>query len=65
MTSLERERRGPVRPSLVRERLMEHFRARFDFGRVALFTEHPMLENAAASDPDVTRYAAAAPIKGI
>jgi lipoyl(octanoyl) transferase len=44
MTSLERERRGPVRPSLVRERLIEHFRVRFGFGRVALFSEHPLLE---------------------
>src|SRR5206468_9807840 len=31
MTSLERERRGSVRPSLVRERLIEHFQARFGF----------------------------------
>jgi lipoyl(octanoyl) transferase len=43
MTSLERERRGPVRPSLVRERLIEHFRARFGFARIVLFSEHPLL----------------------
>ena len=43
MTSLQRERRGPVRPSLVRERLIEHFQHRFGFGKVALFSDHPML----------------------
>ncbi len=48
MTSLERERRGAVRPALVRERLIEHFRARFGFGRVALFTEHPLIETTEA-----------------
>jgi lipoyl(octanoyl) transferase len=47
MTSLERERRGPVRPSLVRERLVEHFRSRFGFARVALFSDHPALQEAA------------------
>jgi hypothetical protein len=53
MTSLERERGGPVRPSLVRERLIEHFRNRFDFARVTLFTDHPAL------DRDVRRLPAA------
>ncbi len=43
MTSLERERRGPLRPSLVRERLVEHFAARFGFDRTALFFDHPAL----------------------
>ncbi len=43
MTSLERERGGPMRPSLVRERLIEHFRTRFGFTRVALFSDHPVL----------------------
>jgi lipoyl(octanoyl) transferase len=43
MTSLERERRGPVRPALVRERLLEHFRERFAIGRVALFSDHRLL----------------------
>ena len=46
MTSLERERRGPVRPSLVRERLIEHFRTRFGFERVALFSDHSALQGA-------------------
>ena len=44
MTSLERERRGPVRPSLVRERLIEHWQKRFDFDRVTVFSEHPFLD---------------------
>ena len=43
MTSLERERRGPLRPSLVRERFLEHFTARFGFPRTVLFSEHPAL----------------------
>jgi lipoyl(octanoyl) transferase len=43
MTSLERERRGPPRPSLVRERLLEHFAARFRFERTSLFFNHPTL----------------------
>lgn len=33
-TSLARERRGPARPQLVRQRLVEHFAARFGFGRI-------------------------------
>lgn len=51
MTSLERERRGPVRPSLVRERLIEHFRARFGYGRVTLFSEHPLLAGSSLGSP--------------
>ncbi len=43
MTSLERERRGPVRPALVRQQLIEHFQACFGFTQIALFTEHPAL----------------------
>jgi lipoyl(octanoyl) transferase len=43
MTSLERERRGPLRPSLVRERLIERFADRFRFTRTALFFDHPAL----------------------
>jgi lipoyl(octanoyl) transferase len=50
MTSLERERRGPLRPALVRERLLEHFRTRFGFGRVSLFSDHPSLRREAPSD---------------
>jgi lipoyl(octanoyl) transferase len=47
MTSLERERHGPLRPALVRERLLEHFAARFAFERTALFFNHPLLERPA------------------
>jgi lipoyl(octanoyl) transferase len=43
MTSLERERRGPVRPALVRQQLIEHFQAVFDFPEIALFSDHPLL----------------------
>jgi lipoyl(octanoyl) transferase len=45
MTSLVRERRGPLRPALVRERLLEHFLAAFPFERTALFTNHHCLEH--------------------
>jgi lipoyl(octanoyl) transferase len=43
MTSLERERRGPVRPGMVRQRLLEHLAERLGFGEMLLFTEHPRL----------------------
>lgn len=50
MTSLERERHGPLRPALVRERLLEHFAAGFGFTRTSLFFDHPALSRKAASD---------------
>jgi lipoyl(octanoyl) transferase len=50
MTSLERERRGPVKTALVRERLIEHFAARFGFAETALFFDHPALGRKAPSD---------------
>jgi lipoyl(octanoyl) transferase len=43
MTSIERERRGPLRVSLLRERLLEHLAARFGFDRTSLFMDHPSL----------------------
>jgi lipoyl(octanoyl) transferase len=43
MTSLERERRGPVRPAMVRERFVEHFQERFRIPRLALFSDHRLL----------------------
>src|SRR5579885_658872 len=49
MTSLERERRGPLRAALVRERFLEHFAARFGFGRLSLFFHHPALGSRAGS----------------
>ncbi|HEV3119887.1 MAG TPA: lipoyl(octanoyl) transferase LipB [Gemmataceae bacterium] len=50
MTSVERERRGPLRPALVRERLVEHFAARFGFSRISLYHDHPSLRRKARSD---------------
>src|SRR5262249_45976304 len=50
MTSLARERRGPLRTALVRERFVEHFAARFGFSRVSLFFGHPGLNKKAPSD---------------
>jgi lipoyl(octanoyl) transferase len=55
MTSLERERRGPLRPALVRQRLLEHFAARFGFARVALFSDHPSLSRKAPFDALASR----------
>jgi lipoyl(octanoyl) transferase len=43
MTSLERERRGPLRAGLVRQRLLERFAAHFGMGRLSLFFHHPAL----------------------
>jgi len=50
MTSLARERHGPLRPALVRERLVEHFVARFGFARLSLFFGHPALTTKALTD---------------
>jgi lipoyl(octanoyl) transferase len=55
MTSLERERRGPLRAALVRERILEHFAARFGFGRVSLFFHHPALGARAGSGTVTSR----------
>jgi lipoyl(octanoyl) transferase len=41
MTSLARERRGPVRPALVRQRLIEHFAERFGFDRTDVLFHPP------------------------
>jgi lipoyl(octanoyl) transferase len=55
MTSLERERRGPLRPALVRERFLTHFAGRFPFDRVSLFSDHPSLSRKAPADAIATR----------
>jgi lipoyl(octanoyl) transferase len=49
MTSLERELRRPVRPALVRERLLDHLAARFPLSRVSLFSDHPSLRRTGRS----------------
>jgi lipoyl(octanoyl) transferase len=60
MSSLERERRGPIRPSMLRQRLVEHFQARFGFARAALFTDHPsLMESPQRRRRAVSRRAAA------
>jgi lipoate-protein ligase B len=46
LTSLERERRGPLRPALVRQRLIERFQAAFPAEQTALFSHHPALGRA-------------------
>jgi lipoyl(octanoyl) transferase len=56
MTSLERERRGPLRPSMVRERLLEHFAARFGFSRTSLFFSHPVLASRSPSSGQLARH---------
>ena len=50
MTSLVRERHGPLRTSMIRERIVEHFAARFGFERTSLFFHHPALPRRAALD---------------
>ena len=55
MTSLERERRGPVRPALIRQRLVEAFAERFGFARTALFHHGPFLPRQAPTDAVATR----------
>jgi lipoyl(octanoyl) transferase len=50
MTSVERERRGPLRPALVRERLVEHFAAQFSFDQIVFFSDHPSLSRKARAD---------------
>jgi lipoyl(octanoyl) transferase len=59
MTSLERERRGPVRPAMVRQRLVEHFQTHFGFPHIALFSDHSAL---AASTARSRGRASQAPI---
>ena len=41
MTSLARERKGPLRAALVRQRLLEHFAEGFGFGRTDLLFHPP------------------------
>jgi lipoyl(octanoyl) transferase len=53
-TSLERERHGPLRPALVRERALEHFAARYHFDQTRVFFDHPMLTRKACSDAVAT-----------
>ena len=43
MTSLARERHGPVRMALVRQSVVEHFARAFDLGRTSIFFSHPSL----------------------
>jgi lipoyl(octanoyl) transferase len=50
MTSLERQRRRPLRPAMVRQRFLEHFAAQFCFSRTSLFSDHPSLIRKAPSD---------------
>lgn len=44
MTSLARERHGPVRPAMIRQRLVELFAERFGFPRTSIFHRHRALE---------------------
>lgn len=50
MTSIERERHGPLRASLVRERFLEHFTSVFPFERTSLFLDHPTLSRKVAAN---------------
>ncbi len=50
MTSIERERRAPLRPALVRELILERFADQFGFRSTSLFFDHPSLSRKAPSD---------------
>jgi lipoyl(octanoyl) transferase len=54
-TSIERERRSPLRTALVRERFLEHFASHFGFARTSLFFHHPSLPRMAPSDAVAAR----------
>jgi lipoyl(octanoyl) transferase len=54
MTSLERERHGPLRTSMVRERVIEYFAKQFGIAQTYLFTEHPLLRHKATRNAFVT-----------
>jgi lipoyl(octanoyl) transferase len=54
MTSLVRERRGPVSLSLVRQLLIERFASAFGFTQTVLFTDHPLLTQNAKTHAIVT-----------
>jgi lipoate-protein ligase B len=49
MTSITRERRLPIRPATVRQRLLEGFASALAFDRVSLFHAHPTLNAKAAT----------------
>jgi lipoyl(octanoyl) transferase len=48
VTSVERERRGPVRPALVRERLLERLAEAFGLERITLLFSPPLIGRAAS-----------------
>jgi lipoyl(octanoyl) transferase len=55
MTSIERERRGPLRAARVRERIVELFATEFGFDRTSLFFDHPLLHRPPAPKPVALR----------
>ncbi len=57
MTSMQRERRGPVRAATVRQQFVEAFRSEFGFGRVSLFPSLPELTRQARIDAVTPRSA--------
>jgi lipoyl(octanoyl) transferase len=57
MTSMERERRAPVRAATVRQRFVEAFRTEFGFGRASLFPSLPELTRQARIDAVTPRSA--------
>jgi lipoyl(octanoyl) transferase len=55
MTSLQRERRTPIRPAAVRQRLLAEFAQQFGFDRVSIFHDHSFLTTKVPSHAVVTR----------
>jgi lipoyl(octanoyl) transferase len=54
-TSLERERRGRLRPAFVRQLVIEQFGKHFAFTRTAFFSSHPSLQGSAQRCRDTER----------
>jgi lipoyl(octanoyl) transferase len=54
-TSVERERQGPLRPSLVRERLIEYLRVELGFDQSLLFSDHASLTRKALCNAVASR----------
>jgi lipoyl(octanoyl) transferase len=59
MTSVERERRGPLRPAFVRELFLEHFSAAFHFDRTALLFNHAILNHPSSTLRKTSRFQSA------
>jgi len=56
MTSLERQRHGPVRPSQARQVFLEHLVRMFGFADMAVYSDHPIFTRKASSYAETTAH---------